>query len=110
MTNSAAPRLDPQLAAWLDANDQRLHDQLFEFLRIPSVSARSEHTGDVRRAAQWLHERLAKIGFTTETLETPGHPVVLAERVGQHQHGTVVRTVHAVVTRRAREAQQGHRS
>ena len=79
MTNSAAPRLDPQLAAWLDANDQRLHDQLFEFLRIPSVSARSEHTGDVRRAAQWLHERLAKIGFTAETLETPGHPVVLAE-------------------------------
>jgi acetylornithine deacetylase/succinyl-diaminopimelate desuccinylase-like protein len=77
--SAAAPRLDPKLAAWLDANDQRLHDELFEFLRIPSVSARSEHTSDVRRAAEWLHGRLARLGFVTETLETPGHPVVLAE-------------------------------
>jgi acetylornithine deacetylase/succinyl-diaminopimelate desuccinylase-like protein len=29
-------------------------DELFEFLRIPSVSARSEHKGDTRKAAEWL--------------------------------------------------------
>ena len=67
------------LTDWLAANDQRLHDELFEFLRIPSVSARSEHAGDVARAATWLHERLERIGFKTRTLKTPGHPVVLAE-------------------------------
>jgi acetylornithine deacetylase/succinyl-diaminopimelate desuccinylase-like protein len=76
---STPARLDPALGTWLDANDQRLHDDLFEFLRIPSVSARSEHTTDVRAAAQWLHRHLERIGFTTETLDTPGHPVVLAE-------------------------------
>jgi acetylornithine deacetylase/succinyl-diaminopimelate desuccinylase-like protein len=71
--------IDPKLDAWLSANDERLHDDLFEFLRIPSVSARSEHKADVARAARWLHARLERIGFTTETLATPGHPVVLAE-------------------------------
>ena len=64
---------------WLVANDRRIHDDLFEFLRIPSVSANSEHNGDVRAAADWLHKKLAAIGFTTETLPTAGHPVVLAE-------------------------------
>ena len=64
---------------WLAANDQRIHDDLFEFLRIPSISANSEHNGDVRAAADWLHKKLAAIGFATETLPTAGHPVVLAE-------------------------------
>ncbi len=71
--------LDSALARWLDAHDQRLHDDLFAFLRIPSVSARSEHKADVAAAAAWLHGHLARIGFTTETIATDGHPVVLAE-------------------------------
>lgn len=76
---SRTPQLDPALAAWLETHDQRLHDDLFELLRIPSVSARSEHTPDVRRAAAWIHGHLVRLGFTTETLETPGHPIVLGE-------------------------------
>ena len=35
----------------LQDNDRRIHEELFELLRIPSVSARSEHAADVRRAA-----------------------------------------------------------
>lgn len=77
MTSHA--KLDPALGSWLDANDQRLHDDLFAFLRIPSVSARSEHAKDVRAAADWLHQHCARIGMSVETLETPGHPIVLAE-------------------------------
>lgn len=71
--------IDPAIEAWLAQHDQRLHDDLFEFLRIPSVSARSEHKADVARAAQWVHGHLARLGFTTETIATPGHPVVLGE-------------------------------
>jgi acetylornithine deacetylase/succinyl-diaminopimelate desuccinylase-like protein len=67
------------LDAWLTQSDRRIHDELFEFLRIPSVSASSEHTADVERAAGWLDAQLAKIGFATETIPTAGHPVVLAE-------------------------------
>ena len=74
--NTTVPR---DLADWLGTNDQRLHDDLFEFLRIPSVSARSEHNKDTQRAAAWLHERLARIGFKTRTMPTAGHPLVLAE-------------------------------
>lgn len=71
--------LDPSLASWLATHDARLLDDLGAFLRIPSVSARSEHKADVARAAEWLHARLARIGFAVETIPTPGHPVVLAE-------------------------------
>ncbi len=53
--------------------------ELFEFLRIPSVSARTEHMGDCRRAAEWLAKRLEHAGFTASIEETPGHPIVLAE-------------------------------
>ena len=75
----SAPRVPADLDAWLSKNDSRIFDELFEFLRIPSVSARSEHDGDTRRAADWLHGKLAAIGFATETIPTAGHPVVLAE-------------------------------
>jgi len=74
-----APKVDPALERWFAENDTRIHDELFEFLRIPSISARSEHNGDTRAAADWLHKKLAAIGFTVETLPTKGHPVVLGE-------------------------------
>ncbi len=59
--------------------EKQLLADLFDFLRIPSVSARSEHNADTQRAAKWLHDRFAKMGFTVETCPTPGHPIVLAE-------------------------------
>ncbi|MBI2407020.1 MAG: dipeptidase [Gemmatimonadetes bacterium] len=61
------------------AREGQLLNDLFDFLRIPSVSARTEHNADTQRAAAWLHARLAKIGFAVETCPTAGHPVVLAE-------------------------------
>ncbi|MCX5762799.1 MAG: dipeptidase, partial [Gemmatimonadetes bacterium] len=67
------------LEACFAARDAQFLDDLFAFLRIPSVSARSEHNVDTQRAAAWLHERLARIGFAVETIPTAGHPVVLAE-------------------------------
>ncbi len=73
------PTIAADLDRWLSANDVRLHDDLFDLLRIPSVSARSEHRSDCAAAAHWLHERLAKLGFDTVTHETEGHPIVLAE-------------------------------
>lgn len=54
--------------------------ELFEFLRIPSVSTDPTRAEDVRRAADFLLQRLAGLGFYTELIETPRHPVVFAER------------------------------
>ena len=41
---------------YIESNKQRFLDELFELLRIPSVSADSRHKGDVRKAAEYLKE------------------------------------------------------
>jgi acetylornithine deacetylase/succinyl-diaminopimelate desuccinylase-like protein len=65
--------------SFISANYPRFRDELFEFLRIPSISARSEHSDDCRRAANWFADRARVIGLKTEVLETGGHPAVVAE-------------------------------
>jgi acetylornithine deacetylase/succinyl-diaminopimelate desuccinylase-like protein len=60
-------------------NDKRIHDELFELLRIPSVSARSEFAADVVRAAGFMKKSLDDIGVPAEIFPTAGHPIVLGE-------------------------------
>jgi acetylornithine deacetylase/succinyl-diaminopimelate desuccinylase-like protein len=67
------------LDQYLDKHDRRIHDELFDLLRIPSVSARSDHAADVRRTADWLRDALTKIGFDASIQPTSGHPIVLGE-------------------------------
>ena len=57
----------------------RFMEELFAFLRIPSISARSEHNGDVSAAADWVAGNARSAGMEAEVIATPGHPVVLAE-------------------------------
>ena len=47
---------------FFDSNKSRIRDELFEFLRIPSVSAKSEHNDDTRRCAEWLAGQMTTIG------------------------------------------------
>lgn len=68
----------------------RFRSELYDFLRIPSVSAKSEHDQDTRRTAEWLSERLAAAGLRSEIVETPGHPIVLAEWRGAPGAPTVL--------------------
>jgi acetylornithine deacetylase/succinyl-diaminopimelate desuccinylase-like protein len=68
-----------EVIRFIENERARFRDELFEFLRIPSVSARSEHDGDTRRTADWLAGQLRAAGLDVEVLETPRHPVVLAE-------------------------------
>ena len=68
---------------YLDANQARFTEELLDFLRIPSVSAKPENAGDVMHAARWVRDRLETAGLTgAEILPTAGHPVVLAEWMG----------------------------
>jgi len=66
-------------SSWLNDNRKAATDELFEFLRIPSISARSEPKADVARAADWLAEKLTSAGMTAEVLPTAGHPIVVGE-------------------------------
>jgi acetylornithine deacetylase/succinyl-diaminopimelate desuccinylase-like protein len=72
-------RISQDLDAWLTSHDATDLDALNTFLRIPSVSARPEHASDIKRAAAYLHDALAGLGFAVETIPTAGHPIVLAE-------------------------------
>jgi len=69
----------PSIDQYLQTHARRFEDELCEFLRIPSVSADPAHRGDIDRAAQWIADRLRGLGLATETVPTPGHPLVLAE-------------------------------
>jgi acetylornithine deacetylase/succinyl-diaminopimelate desuccinylase-like protein len=64
------------------ATRSEAHARLMDFLRIPSVSAQPVHAGDCRRAAEWARAQFDAIGFTTRLVETPGHPVLVAEYAG----------------------------
>ena len=67
------------LGDFLQKNDSRIHTELFEFLRIPSVSAKSDHNADTKRAAEWVKAALDKIGVPAKIYPTAGHPVVVGE-------------------------------
>ncbi|MDQ6918317.1 MAG: M20/M25/M40 family metallo-hydrolase [Candidatus Dormibacteraeota bacterium] len=54
----------------------------FELLRIPSVSALSRHSGDCRRAAEYLVGHFRRIGFESSLVEGDGHPTVRADWLG----------------------------
>ncbi|MFN2637202.1 MAG: dipeptidase [Gemmatimonadaceae bacterium] len=69
----------PDLEKFLADNDSRIRDELFDFLRIPSVSAKSDHNDDTKKAAEWVKTSLEKIGFKSKTYPTAGHPVVIGE-------------------------------
>ncbi len=76
-----ASELDPVLDR-LKAQESESIDRLFEFLRIPSVSADPAFREDVRRAAEWISGQLRGCGLNSAVLETKGHPMVVAEHAG----------------------------
>jgi acetylornithine deacetylase/succinyl-diaminopimelate desuccinylase-like protein len=64
---------------FVEQNLGRFRAEMYDFLRIPSISAKAEHKGDMKRAAEWLMARLGDAGLEPSLHETPGHPVVLGE-------------------------------
>jgi acetylornithine deacetylase/succinyl-diaminopimelate desuccinylase-like protein len=53
-------------------------EDLFAFLRFPSISPDSSHHGEVRACAEWLIAKLTGSGMATELHDTPKHPIVVA--------------------------------
>ncbi len=68
------------LTEYIESRREQHLEELCEFLRIPSVSAKSEHRPDIERAADWVAESLRGAGFkTVEVAPTNLHPLVYAE-------------------------------
>jgi len=67
---------------YIESNKQRFLDELFEFLRIPSVSADSRFKGDMLKAAEYIKRRLLEAGLdSAQICPTEGHPIVYAEKI-----------------------------
>jgi len=73
-----------------DHRDTHLQ-QLNEFLSIPSISALSEHQGDMQKAAEWLVEAFKNVGLEHVSIdETDGHPVVYADWLHAEDQPTIL--------------------
>jgi acetylornithine deacetylase/succinyl-diaminopimelate desuccinylase-like protein len=74
-----------------EKNKQRFLDELLELLRIPSISARSEHKNDMIKCAETVKERLQQAGADkVEIFETAGHPIVYGEKIVDATKPTVL--------------------
>ncbi len=77
--------------SYINENRERHLAELFELLRIPSISAQSEHKPDMIRCAEWLAEGLRKAGVDrAEVMPTKGNPVVYAEKIISKEARTVL--------------------
>lgn len=82
------------MATWkeyTEANKDRFLDELMALLRIPSVSAKTEHKPDMQRCAEAIKARLLEAGADkAEVYPTMGHPVVYAEKITDASKPTVL--------------------
>lgn len=76
---------------FIEQNKERFVQELFDLLRIPSISADSAYRDDVLRTADAVAENLKKAGAdTVEICETPGYPIVYGEKIIDPSKPTVL--------------------
>ncbi len=76
---------------YIEQNKDRFLNELFDLLRIPSISAQSSHKGDMQTCAEWLAAALVKSGADrAEVMPTEGNPVVYAEKIVDPKARTVL--------------------
>lgn len=70
------------LKEYIEANQSRFLDELFELIRIPSISSLLEHRQDMYKCAEKWREILLKAGADkAEVFETDGNPVTYGEKI-----------------------------
>lgn len=76
---------------YIEANKERFINELFELLRIPSVSAEAARKPDMLRCAEWLAAALVEAGADrAEVMPTEGNPIVYAEKIVDPKAKTVL--------------------
>lgn len=67
---------------YIDQNKERFLGELIELLKIPSISAKTEHKADMERCAEFVKRKLLSIGCThAELCPTAGNPIVYGELI-----------------------------
>ena len=76
---------------YINNNKERFLDELFELLKIESVSADSKFKDEVDKAANWLVEEFKKLKLdNVEKIKTKGHPIVFAEKILDKSYPTIL--------------------
>src|SRR5690625_3340953 len=76
---------------YIDKNKDRFLEELFTLLRKPSVSTDPKHKDDILATAETVKSYLQKAGCQhAEICETPGNPVVYADRIIDENLPTVL--------------------
>lgn len=76
---------------YLSKHQDRFIEELKELLRIPSVSADPKHKSDMLRMAEMTMQSLIDAGAdNAELCETPGYPIVYAEKIIDPSKPTVL--------------------
>jgi acetylornithine deacetylase/succinyl-diaminopimelate desuccinylase-like protein len=92
-TVSLTPNL-PTMSTWQTYQSQhkdRFLAELLDLLRIPSISARSEHKPDMQTCATAVRQHLLQAGVDkAEVYPTDGHPVVYGEKIIDPKKPTVL--------------------
>lgn len=82
------------MKVWKEYQEQhkdRFLNELLDLLRIPSISARTEHKADMITCAEAMKQRLLEAGADTVTIyPTAGHPVVYGEKMIDPSKPTVL--------------------
>lgn len=76
---------------YVEQNKERFLNELFELIRIPSISAEVEHKPDMYRCAEkWKSMLLAAGADKAEIFETEGNPVTYGEKIVDLSFPTVL--------------------
>jgi acetylornithine deacetylase/succinyl-diaminopimelate desuccinylase-like protein len=71
-----------EITTYIENHKNRFIDELIELLKIPSVSADSAFHQDVLNTADFVKKSLEKAGCDqVELCETPGYPIIYAEKI-----------------------------
>ncbi len=79
-----------ELRVWYQTHQAKLLADYLEFLKLPSVSTDPAYASDVRKTAEWVGDRLKKIGFKVDLWKTRKHPVVFATHIVNPSYPTVL--------------------
>lgn len=74
-----------------EKNKERFLNEMLDLLRIPSISAKTEHKGDMMRCAEAVKKSLLDAGCDkADVMATDGHPVVYGEKIIDASKPTVL--------------------
>lgn len=73
---------DTAINQYIETHQERFLNELFELLRLPSVSADPKYKNDVLKTAEVIKEKLVAAGAdNVEVCATAGYPIVFGEKI-----------------------------